>query len=445
MKMNKYLIKDVAIVKHDGISRSDIMISGERIEKISDSINPPNGCTEIDGSGLHAMPGLIDDQVHFREPGLTHKADIGSESRAAVAGGVTSFMEMPNTKPQAVTKKLLEEKYSRAAEVSPANYSFFMGTTNENWEEAVSIDPSKVCGIKVFMGSSTGNMLVDDPETLKKIFCNSPTLVAIHSETEEIIRKNEKEYFEKFGEDIPFSAHPEIRSREACIESTHKAIDIAEECKTRLHILHISTKEEAELFKKGHLKDKLITSEACVHHMYFDSSQYDKMGSLIKCNPAIKTAEDRDAILKAVLDDRIDIIATDHAPHSWDEKQNKYMSAPSGLPLVQHSLNILLDFYHRGLITLEQIAYKAAKAPAELFRIKDRGEISEGSYADIALVDLNKEWIVDKSNILYKCGWSPLEGKTIKGSIEKTFVSGNLAWSDGKVADTRGKRLEFDY
>jgi len=440
--MKEYIIKNISIVSSKGIIISDIHIKDSRIEKIGTELVSPNAI-EINGTGKYAMPGLIDDQVHFREPGLTHKANIGTESRAAVAGGTTSFMEMPNTVPQAVTLDLLEQKYDIAAHTSAGNYSFYMGTTNANWEEAVSIDPTKVCGIKVFMGSSTGNMLVDDVDTLKKIFCGAPSIVAIHSESEGIINANMNLFIEKYGDDIPFSAHPEIRSIEACVESTEKAIAIANECDTRLHILHISTQEELEYFSKGRLEDKKITSEACVHHMWFTSDQYPTMGSLIKCNPAIKSVRHRDSILAAVLEDRIDVIATDHAPHTWQEKQNKYLKAPSGLPLVQHSLNMLLEFYHRGTMTLEKIAEKAAEAPARLFDIVDRGYIREGMFADIAIVDLNKEWTVDKNNILYKCGWSPLEGHTFKGYIEKTFVSGRLAWDGEEVLPGNGMRMEF--
>jgi dihydroorotase len=440
--MSEYLIKNISVVSSQGISRGDIYIKGKMIEQIGENLDKPTAI-EINGSGKYAFPGLIDDQVHFREPGLTHKAEIATESRAAVAGGTTSFMEMPNTVPQAVTKELLEQKYDRASKVSAANYSFYMGTTNQNWEEAISIDPTKVCGIKVFMGSSTGNMLVDDVDTLKKIFCGAPNLVAIHSETEDIITANTKKYIEKYGEDIPFSAHPEIRSIEACVESTKKAMAIAEECDTKLHILHISTQEEAEMFKAGRLEDKRITSEACVHHMWFSADQYDDMGSLIKCNPAIKAPRHREAVLKALLDDRIDVIATDHAPHTWEEKQNKYLKAPSGLPLVQHSLNMLLDFHKYGYISLEKIAEKGSEAVARLFNIPDRGYIREGMFADIAIVDIEKEWIVTKDNLLYKCGWSPLEGHTFKGFVEKTFVSGRLAWDGKNVLEGTGDRLGF--
>lgn len=440
--MSEYILKDTNIVSSEGIKRADIHIKGERIERIGSGLTSSTA-QEIDCSSYHAMPGLIDDQVHFREPGLTHKADIGSESRAAVAGGTTSFMEMPNTVPQAVTKELLEEKYSRASQVSAANYSFYMGTTNHNWEEAVSIDPTKVCGIKVFMGSSTGNMLVDDPETLEKIFCKAPSLVAIHSESEQIIKDNLSRYMQKYGDDIPFTAHPEIRSIEACEESTIRAVGIAEACNARLHILHISTEEELKYFSKGPLEQKRITSEACVHHMWFSAEQYPEMGSKIKCNPAIKEARHRDAIVKAVLDDRIDVIATDHAPHTWEEKQKPYLDAPSGLPLVQHSLNMLLEFHQRGIMSLEKIAEKAAEAPARLFDVVDRGYIKEGMFADIALVDLDKEWTVSKDNILYKCGWSPLEGHKFKGRVEKTFVSGRIAWDGTNVLDGTGMRLNF--
>lgn len=446
--MENYIIKNIQVVNEGTTTSNDVYIKNGRFEKIDREINVKEATLEINGEGLHLLPGLIDDQVHFREPGLTHKADIASESRAAVAGGVTSFMEMPNVNPPSLTLDLLEQKYARAAQVSPANYSFFLGVSNDNAEEALKINKHKndICGLKIFMGSSTGNMLVDNIITLEKIFSNSEVLIATHCEKEDIIHANKARLLDE-GIDINHARfHPILRDVEACYESSVSAIQLAKKFDTRLHILHISTEKELQLFTNMFpLKDKRITAEVCVHHLYFTADDYEKYGNLIKCNPAIKAKENKEALWKALLDDRLDIIATDHAPHTWDEKQQDYLSAPAGVPLVQHSLLMLLEAYHEGRISLEKIVEKACHASAECFQIKDRGYIREGYYADAVLVDLQNTTTVSKENILYKCGWSPFEGHTFKGAIQKTFVSGNLVFSDGQVVEGRqGMRLAFD-
>lgn len=443
--MNKILIKNGKVVNEGIIKELDILVENDLIVKIGESITDESAKI-IDASGKYIIPGIIDDQVHFREPGLTHKANIYTEAKAAVAGGVTSFMEMPNTKPAALTLDLLEDKYNIAKRDSLANYSFFMGTSNDNSDIVLSIDTKNVCGIKIFMGSSTGNMLVDNPQTLEKIFCNSDVPVAIHSEDEATITNNLVKFKEKYGENIPFSAHPEIRSRESCEICTIRAIDIAKSCNGRLHILHISTENELKYFTNTiPLKNKRITSEVCVHHIYFDSKDYEKYGSLIKCNPAIKLKSDKEALFEAMLDDRLDIIATDHAPHTWEEKQNPYNSAPSGVPLVQHTLNIMLDFYHQGRISLEKIVDKMCHKPAELFQIEKRGYIKEGFFADLAIIDINKVWEVNKFNIFYKCAWSPFENHQFKGIVSDTIVSGHHAYSNGKFNESqKGMRLRFE-
>ena len=440
----KALIKNARVVNEGKIFSSDVLINNGIIEKIAPVIDTE--AVEINAEGLHLFPGMIDDQVHFREPGLTHKADIHSESRAAVAGGVTSFMEMPNTIPQATTIELLEEKYAIAKRNSFANYSFFMGGTNDNIEELKKTDLKTICGIKLFMGSSTGNMLVDNEGTLDRIFSSCPNLIAIHSESEPIIRANLEKYKEQYGENIPMSAHPLIRSVEACYESTKKAVGLAKKHNTRLHILHISTEEELDFFTNTiPLKEKRITAEACVHHLWFDADDYAKLGGLIKCNPAIKDARHKKAILQAVIDGRIDIIATDHAPHTWMEKQQPYLQCPSGLPLVQHPMQMLFDFYKDGKITLEKIAEKTSHAVAECFNISNRGYIREGYKADLVLVDLNAQTKVSKQNIFYKCGWSPLDGHTFNSKIHTTFVNGNIVYSNGIIFETvRGERLGFE-
>ena len=441
-----FLIKEAQIVNEGKIETKDLLIKGDLIEKIDSEISVESNYVELSGEGLHLFPGVIDDQVHFREPGLTHKGNIFTESRAAVAGGVTSFMEMPNVKPQTITQERLAAKYEIGAKNALANYSFYMGSTNDNLDEVLKTDPKTVCGIKIFMGSSTGNMLVDDHETLENIFRNAPILIATHCEDEATIRKNTEEYVAKYGDEIPFKFHPVIRNEEACYLSSSKAIELAKRNNTRLHILHISTGKETHLFtNKIPLKEKRITSEACIHHLWFSDEDYDEKGAFIKWNPAVKTARDRAQIWEALLDDRIDVIATDHAPHTLEEKQNPYIKAPAGGPLIQHTLNATLDFYHEGKISLERIAEKMSHAVADCFEIEKRGYIREGYFADLALVNLNKPWTVSQENIRAKCGWSPFEGHTFNSTIEKTFVSGHLAYSEGQLDETRmGQRLTFN-
>lgn len=444
--MSTILIKSAQIVNEGKITTSDVYISNGRIEMIAAEINHPAD-REINAEGLHLLPGLIDDQVHFREPGLTHKADIWHESRAAVAGGTTSFMEMPNTVPNTLTQSLLQDKYDIASQNALANYSFFMGAANDNLEEVLKTNPRDVCGVKVFMGSSTGNMLVDNERALEQIFANSPTLVATHCEDEATIRENLAIYKEKYGEaGLTIDMHPLIRSADACYISSSKAVELAKKNNTRLHILHISTAKEIGLFRNDiPLAEKLITAEACIHHMWFSDVDYKTKGNFIKWNPAVKTADDRDAIVKAVLDGYIDVIATDHAPHTIAEKTQAYSAAPSGGPLVQHALQALLDMYHEGKITLEQIVQKSAHNTAICFQIEERGFIREGYWADLVLVNLNKPYTVTKSNILSKCGWSPFEDHTFKSSIEHTIVSGQLAYSKGSLIEYgSGRRLLFN-
>jgi dihydroorotase len=442
--MERILIKNAAIVNRGVIRNGDILIKNGRIERIDNQIDVPAD-REIDATGKIVMPGVIDDQVHFREPGLTHKADLYTEPRAAVVGGVTSYMEMPNTKPPATTQEKLQQKYDRASEVSLANYSFFMGAANDNLEEVLKTNPETVCGVKAFMGSSTGNMLVDDPLTLEGLFSKCPMLIATHCEDESTIRANEVAYRERFGEDIPIYCHPEIRSVEGCLKSSSLAVDLAKKYNTRLHILHISTQDELELFDNDKpLAEKRITSEVCVHHLYFNANDYEKYGTQIKCNPAIKGQVHQEALFPAMLDDRLDIIATDHAPHTWEEKQNKYFGAPSGVPLIQHTLNIMLEFYHQGKISLERLVEKMCHNPAICFRIIDRGYLDEGYWADLTIVDLNKEWTVTKESLLYKCGWSPFVGHTFKGQIETTIVSGHVAYHQGQLfEEKKGERMLF--
>ena len=442
--MSTILIKNAQIVNRGKITSADIFIKNGKIEQIAPSINKPAN-KEIDASGKYVLPGIIDDQVHFREPGLTHKSDLYTEPRAAVAGGVTSFMEMPNTKPPAVTQELLQKKYDIAAQKSLANYSFFMGATNDNLEEVLKTNPKDVCGIKVFMGSSTGNMLVDDRKTLDGLFSKVPMLIATHCEDEATIRGNVARYKAIYGEDIPIRLHPLIRSEEGCYKSSSMAVELAKKYNTRLHILHISTKDELSLFRNDiPLTEKRITSEVCVHHLYFNGLQYDTFGTQIKCNPAIKSPRHQEALFPALLDDRLDIIATDHAPHTWDEKNQTYFNAPSGVPLIQHTLNVMLEFYQKGKISLEKIVEKMCHAPAQCFKIKDRGYVEEGFWADLVIVDLEKEWTVAKKNIHYKCNWSPFENHTFKGNVEATIVSGHLAYENGAFfEDKKGERLRF--
>ena len=428
------------------VFQGDVLIKGQYIEAIDKNLSSRKADTIIDAQGKFLFPGVIDDQVHFREPGLTHKANIYSESRAAVAGGITSFMEMPNTLPPTFTQELLEEKYQIAARSSLANYSFYMGTSNDNLEQVLKTDPKKVCGLKIFMGSSTGNLLVDDPKTLEDFFSKVPLLIATHCEDESGIRKNSSDFKEKYGEDLPVRYHAQIRNADVCYASSSFAVTLAKKNGTRLHILHISTAKEIDLFDNStQLKDKRITSEACIHHLWFNDSDYDRLGTRIKWNPAIKTSTDQQAIFQGLLDEKIDVIATDHAPHTKEEKDQSYFKAHAGGPLVQHSLVAMLEFYHKKKITLEWIAKKMAHHPAILFRIEKRGYIREGYFADLVLVDLNSPWKVSPENILAKCGWSPFEGTTFQSKVTHTFVSGHLAYSDGKFDEsTLGHRLNFN-
>ncbi|CAA9220634.1 MAG: Dihydroorotase [uncultured Adhaeribacter sp.] len=443
--MKTFLIKNAQIVNEGQITTADVFIKEGYIAKIAPEITEAAD-EVIDATGQYLLPGLIDDQVHFRDPGLTHKGDLYTESRAAVAGGVTSFMEMPNTVPNAVTQELLEEKYTLAAEKSLANYSFFMGATNDNLAEVLLTNPNTVCGIKIFMGSSTGNMLVDETTTLEQIFEKARLLIAVHCEDEQTIRDNMTLYEEKYGDNIPVECHPEIRSEAACFKSSYLATKLAQKYGTRLHILHISTAEELALFQNNiPLAEKKITAEVCVHHLYFDKADYATLGSQIKCNPAVKEARHKQALFEALLDNRLDIIATDHAPHTWDEKQNLYKKSPSGVPLVQHSLNTMLEFYHDGKISLERLVEKMCHAPAICFQVRKRGFIREGFFADLVLVDINNSYTVAKDNILYKCNWSPFEGKTFRSVVTHTFISGHLAYKNGQFNEAKlGERLLFD-
>lgn len=444
--MSKYTILRNGTIVNEGQSKTaDILIKDDRIEKIGTNLSVEGDCTEVNLEGKLVLPGIIDDQVHFREPGLTHKGDIHSESRAAVAGGITSYMEQPNTKPAATTIEELEKKYQRASEVSIANYSFNMGATNDNLEELKKVSKTDVSGIKIFMGSSTGNMLVDAQNTLDGIFQLDHQLIT-HCEDEATIRKNLEDAKAKYGEDIPMSMHPIIRSEEACSLSSSAAAELAKKHGSRLHIFHISTAKETSLFRNDiPLAEKKITSEVCVHHLWFDDSQYDTKGSHIKWNPAVKTAADRDGLWDALLDDRLDVVATDHAPHTLDEKNNKYLTAPSGGPLVQHALLAMLQKSADGKISVERVVEKMAHAPAILFRVEDRGFIREGYYADIVVVDPKSNYAVTKNNILYKCGWSPFEGVNFNHTVEQTYVNGNLVYNQGEIIEgSKGMRLRFD-
>ena len=441
---NTILIKQATIVNEGKIWVADVFIKEGIIQKVDKQINEVADI-EINAEGKYLLPGLIDDQVHFREPGLTHKAEIYTEAKAAVAGGITSFMEMPNTVPSALTQELLEDKYQIAARKSLANYSFFMGASNHNIDEILKTNVKNVCGIKIFMGSSTGDMLVDDDVALNKIFANAPTLVASHCEDDTLIKQNLAHFKQRYGK-LNIKMHPKIRSEEACFLSSTKAIALAQKYGTRLHILHISTARETHLFGNDlPLKDKKITSEACIHHLWFNEEDYEEKGNFIKWNPAIKTKADGDEILKAVIDGRIDVIATDHAPHTLNEKQQPYENAPSGGPLVQHALNALLEMYSNNKISLETIVEKTAHNPAILFQIDKRGFVREGYWADLVLVDLQKQYTVTKENLLYKCGWSPFEGQKFHSQITHTIVSGNLVYENGIFNEnSRGCRLTFN-
>lgn len=445
--MQKYLIKDISVVNEGTISVRDVLMENGRIARIDDRISAPAGAVVIDGTGKHLLPGVIDDQVHFREPGLTHKATIATESRAAVAGGVTSFMEMPNTKPAALTLDLLEEKYAIAAATSPANYSFFMGTSNDNIDEVLRVNDRRkdICGVKVFMGSSTGNMLVDNLLSLEKLFRESEVLIATHCEDERIIKHNLARLKAERSTLEP-SDHPIIRDVEACFESSFLAVQIANRYNTRLHILHISTARELQLFSNMlPLAEKRITCEVCVHHLHFTADDYATLGNRIKCNPAIKSPENRAGLWEALLDDTIDVIATDHAPHTWEEKQEDYEHAHAGLPLVQHSLPLMLHYHREGRISLERIVQKMSHDVATCFQIRERGYIREGYHADLVIVDLDHPFTVTPDNILYKCGWSPLEGTTFPAAVTHTFVNGQLVYEQGRIhEDIRGQRMQFD-
>jgi len=447
----KYLIHNANIINEGRIFNGSVWVKNGMIERVAEIPVSPEEIAKseyklIDTRGKHLLPGVIDDQVHFRDPGLTYKADISTESKAAVAGGITSFMEMPNTIPNTLTQELLEEKYQLAAKKSLANYSFYMGASNDNLDEIIKTDPANVCGVKVFMGASTGNMLVDNPDTLKGIFKDSPTLVAVHCEDEDTIRANTKTYRDKYGENIPIKFHAEIRNAEACYKSSSLAIDLAKKFGTRLHVLHLSSAREMELFRNDiPLKDKKITAEVCVHHLWFSEEDYDSKGTFIKWNPAIKKASDREGLWQALFNDSLDVIATDHAPHTLDEKQNTYFKAPSGGPLVQHALTAMLEFYHRGNISLEKIVEKMCHAPADCFSIDRRGYIREGYFADLVLVDLHKPWTTEKSNVLYKCGWSPFEGQEFNSKVTHTLVNGHIVYNDGIFDDSiKGQRMKFN-
>ncbi|WP_179349283.1 dihydroorotase [Winogradskyella pacifica] len=441
------LIKNARIVNEGKIVEGDILIEDNIIKEIDTSISVKSAdILVIDVEGNYVFPGMIDDQVHFREPGLTHKGDIESESRAAIAGGITSFIEMPNTNPQTTTLEKLEEKFAIAANSSYANYSFMFGGTNDNLEEILKVDPKTVAGLKLFLGSSTGNMLVDDPKVIEKIFSSTDMVISVHCEDEATIKANLAKYKEQYGDDIPMAMHPKIRSEEACYLSSSKAIELAKKTGARLHVFHLSTGKETNLFSnKIPLKDKKITAEVCVHHLMFSEEDYAKKGSHIKWNPAVKTTKDRDQLWKALLDDKIDVIATDHAPHTLEEKNNKYTSTPSGGPLVQHALMALMEAHHQGKISVEKIVEKACHNPAILFNVEKRGYIKEGYFADLVIVDPQSPWTVNKSNILYKCGWSPFEGNTFKSRITHTFVNGQLVYNNFNVLDVKaGQRLTFD-
>ena len=441
-----YLIKNAQIVNENTVFNGDVLIKDEFIVKIAAEITPSPEDVVIDAQGKYLIPGMIDDQVHFREPGLTHKANIATESKAAIAGGITSFIEMPNTVPQATTQELLEDKFEIASKTSYANYSFMFGGTNDNLEELLKTNPKNVAGIKLFLGSSTGNMLVDNEEVLEKIFSSTKMIISVHCEDEQTIRENTAKFKEEYGEDIPIKYHPIIRSEEACYLSSSKAIELAKKTGARLHVFHLSTAKEMELFRNDiPLEEKQITAEVCIHHLWFSDVDYDKKGTHIKWNPAVKTANDRAALWEALLDDRIDVIATDHAPHTIEEKANVYTNAPSGGPLVQHAVIALFEKVKEGVISVEKVVEKMAHNPAKLFQVSKRGFIKEGYYADVVLVDSESNWEVSKDNILYKCGWSPFEGETFSSKITHTFVNGVLMYDNGTFnEEVKGKRLLFD-
>lgn len=443
--MKRILILNSLIVNDGETTENDLFIQNGRIETIGGDLRGHDADIIIDAKGKTLFPGMIDGHVHFRQPGLTQKGTISSESRAAVAGGITSFMEMPNTNPPTLTRKLLKDKIGMASGNAFANYAFYLGASNENIEEIKRLDPGLACGIKVFVGASTGNLLVDDPASLERIFSSAPVIVATHCEDTPTILQNERSFREKYGEDVPMGCHPLIRSRDACFLSASHAVDMALKSGAKLHLLHLSTEEEMALLSDSPMDEKQISAEACVHHLFFCAEDYETKGALIKCNPAIKTAQDRDALLQALADNRIDTVGTDHAPHTLPEKQKSYFKAPSGIPLVQHAFQSLLERYHEGLFTLPLIAEKTAHAPARRFQVKDRGYIREGYWADLALVDLEKPYAVDENEILHHCSWTPFSGHTFRSTVTATIVSGHLAWHEGKVDPTpMGRALEFE-
>jgi dihydroorotase len=445
--MNNYLIKNANIVNEGQITKGFVVVRNGIIQAIGEGKPEVDSdyTVEIDAEGQYLVPGVIDDQVHFREPGLTHKATINSESRAAVSGGITSFMEMPNTNPQATTIEELEKKYNIAAEKSYANYSFYLGATNDNIDEIKKLDPAKNCGVKVFMGSSTGNMLVDDHNSLNKIFKETHTLIATHCEDEEIIQSNSSIYKEKYGDEIPVQCHPEIRSEAACYKSSSLAVKLAKKHNTRLHVLHISTEKELELFEKGgNIEEKRITAEVCVHHLWFSDKDYETKGPLVKWNPAVKKDSDKNALFEAMMDDRLDVVATDHAPHTIEEKQSRYFESPSGGPMVQHALTAMMEFAHQGKMSVVKVVEKMCHAPALLFNVKDRGFIRPGYKADLVLIDPGWEWTVSHKNTYYKCKWTPMEGEVFHTRVTHTFINGQLVFKNGLFNEMiRGERMEF--
>jgi dihydroorotase len=443
--LRRLLITNARLINEGEIRDADVLIRGERIEQVADSIGVPDNADVLDAAGRYLMPGMIDDQVHFREPGLTEKGDLASESAAAVAGGVTSFMDMPNVSPQTTTREALAGKYEAANGRARANYAFYLGATNRNINEIKALRPGEACGIKVFMGASTGDMLVDDSGALERIFDGAPVIVVTHCEHSPTIRDNEARAKAKFGADVPMSEHPKIRSATACLASSSLAVDLARRHGTRLHVLHLTTALEMGLFSRTSRREKNITAEVCVHHLWFDESRYEDLGTLIKCNPAIKTAKDREALLAAVNDGRIDVIATDHAPHTAVEKRQGYFKAPAGLPLVQHALQILFDLAKHGRITLETLVDRSSHAVADIFGVVDRGYVREGYFADLVLVDADKPYSVEASNLLYKCRWSPFEGHTFSSSIDTTIVNGTIVFRGGQLSgDVVGQRLQFN-
>ena len=443
--MNKLLISNARMVNEGQVKEGDLLVVDGRIEQIGTGISAPDAKV-IDATGQVLMPGMIDDQVHFREPGVTYKADMATESHAAIAGGITSYMEMPNTNPQTVTLERLEEKYGLAQGRAWGNHAFYLGATNDNIDEIRRLEPKQTCGIKVFMGASTGNMLVDKLETLEQIFADAPTLIATHCEDTPMIQANEQRYREQYGDEIPMRFHPLIRSEEACWKSSSMAVDLARRHGTRLHVLHLTTARELALFDAGPIGGKRITAEACVHHLYFSEADYAQRGNFIKCNPAIKRVEDRDALRAALAEDRLDVIATDHAPHTLEEKQeSSYFKVPAGLPLVQHALAMALELVHDGILSLPQLVHKVSHGPAELFNVRERGYLREGYWADLTLVDMQTPQRIERADVLYKCGWSPLEGDTLRSRVTATVVNGELKYRDGEFfGGASGVRLEFD-